>query len=83
MKPKVIPGNPEQHTWKLHKTTKNSHIGHCTYTLESTAVKVRNILPGKYHYIVTKTVTAGWLQHYVALICALFHVNNCKYTTFR
>jgi hypothetical protein len=69
MKPKLIPGNqkiPEQHTWKLHKTTKNSRIWHYTYTLESTDVQVQNILPGKNHYSVTKIVTAQWLQYYIA-----------------
>ena len=52
---KVIPLNwnhlkitqtiPEQHTGKVRNqgTTKNSHIGHCTSTPESTDVKVQNI----------------------------------------
>jgi hypothetical protein len=84
MTPKVIPGDqniPEQHTWKLHKTTNNGHIGRCTCPWESADVTVQNILPTKYHYIVTNIVTAGCLQHYIAYIYALFHVNNCKYPT--
>jgi hypothetical protein len=67
MKHKVIPGNqkPEQHTWKLYKTTKIAILGTTHILGESSDVKVQNILSGKYHYIVTKTVTAGWLEHYI------------------
>ena len=42
---KLIQKIPEPHTQKAQNkgTTENSHIGHCTHTLESTIVKVQNI----------------------------------------
>ena len=42
---KIIHKVPEQHTRKVQNqgTTKNSHIGHCTHSSESTNVKVGNI----------------------------------------
>jgi hypothetical protein len=41
---RLIQTVPEQHMEKAcnQGTTKNSHIGHCTHTSESTNVKVRN-----------------------------------------
>ena len=38
----VIQKIPEQHTGKARNQgpTENSHIGHCTHTLESTVVKL-------------------------------------------
>ena len=40
---KIIQKIPEQNTGKARNqgTTENSHIGHCTHTLDSTDVKVR------------------------------------------
>jgi hypothetical protein len=40
---KIIQKIPEQRTGKAQneETTENSHIGHCTYTSESTNVKIQ------------------------------------------
>jgi len=42
---KIIPKIPEQFTGKAlnQGTTENSHIGHCTHTLESSNVTVQYI----------------------------------------
>ena len=46
---KITQTIPEQHTKKAQHsgTTKNSHIGHCTHTIESTNVIVQNIFHGQ------------------------------------
>ena len=45
---RIIQKIPEQHTGEARNqgTTKNSHIGHCTRTVESVNVKVQNIFHG-------------------------------------
>jgi hypothetical protein len=46
---KIIQKIPEQHNGKLQNqgATENSHVEHCTYTLERTNVKVQSIQHGK------------------------------------
>jgi hypothetical protein len=45
---KITQTIPEQHTGKAQNwgNTKNSHIGHCTHTMECTNLKVQNIFHG-------------------------------------
>jgi len=45
---KIIQTIPEQHTRKAQNWKyKNSHIGHCTHTVEGAIVKVQNIIHGR------------------------------------
>ena len=46
---KIIQKIPERHTGKAQNkgATENSHIGHCTHTLESTNKKTQNVQHGK------------------------------------
>jgi hypothetical protein len=46
---KFVQKVPDKHTWRAQHqgTTNNSHIVHCTHTLESTDVKVQNVYRGK------------------------------------
>jgi len=47
--PRITQTIPIKHTRKARHqgTTNNSHIVHCTHTLESTDVKVQNVYHGK------------------------------------
>ena len=64
---KITQTIPEQYTSKArnYETTKNSHIGHCTHTIESTNVKVQNILHGRNNMACSTNCNAAQLQHYI------------------
>jgi len=50
---------PQQHTRKASNQgiTKNSHIGHCTHTLECTKLKVQNVFNMQNKIIYSKNYT--------------------------
>jgi len=64
---KITQTIPEQYTRKErnYETTKNSHIGHCTHTIESTNVKVQNVLQGRNNMACSTNCNAEQLQHYI------------------
>ena len=50
---------------EIKLTTENSHIGHCTHTLESADVKVQNVFHWAITLHVAQTVNTEQLQHYI------------------
>ena len=63
---KIIQTIPGQHSRKAlnQGTTKNSHIGHCTHTSESTNVKYKICLTSEITLDIAQTVYREQLQHY-------------------
>ena len=72
---------PEQHTEKARNKviTENSHILHCTQTVENADVKVQKYFTGEITLRVAQTVNTVQLQHCVPYKHSLFQVYNCKY----
>jgi len=69
---KIIQIIPEQQTRKERHTTKNSHIGHCTCTLESTDVKVQTYLTYEIVLHTALIINTEQLQHYIPSKHGLF-----------
>ena len=76
---KIIQTIPEQQTGKEWHITKNSHIGHCTCTLESTNVKVQTYLTYEIVLHIVQIINTEQLQHYIPSKHGLFQEYNLKH----